>query len=240
MEKSFEIKVYPAFDDVFANDELKGVFYPLCSVTETKKYKNKTFHFVSSNGLWMDEDFATELNTPEYSIFEIKNDRYVFEGNPKLYNGFEQAKLLFPILENDFEKNGEGYLKGKTKTEKYIELQKQLLSDDFDGDFDIDYYIQTFYEFSINKLNYKLNKRFGEFRKIIDGWGSHESPVVYDETTDNLMGCLNHYERPDLEGFDSFDIIGSVVGSEFFTDGNDTMLFYDATNERAVCVNFYS
>ena len=27
-----EIKMYPSFNEVFTNDELFGVFYPLCSV----------------------------------------------------------------------------------------------------------------------------------------------------------------------------------------------------------------
>lgn len=240
MENRFEIKVYPKFDEVFTDDKLKGIFYPLCSVVDKEKHKNKIFHFVSSNGLWMNENFGTDSNTDEYTLFELKNDKYVFNGNLDLYTGSEHAKLIFPILENDFEINGESYLSNKIKTEEYIDKQKQSLPNNFDEDFDIDYYVGTFYEFSINRLNYKLNGGFGEFRKIIDGWGSHESPIVYDETTDELAGSLNHYNKPKIGDFDNFEVIGKILGSEFFTDGNDTILFYNKMNEKIVCVNFYS
>jgi len=236
MENRFEIKPYPTFNEVFADDELKGIFYPLCTVVDKEKHKNKLFHFISSNGLWMNEDFETNVNTAQYTVFDLENDKYRFKGNLKLYNGFEQAKLIFPALEVDFEKNGVNYLKSKIKTDIYIEEKKAILDKSLIDNFDIDYYLQTFYEFSVNKLNYELNKRFGEFRKIIDGWGSHESPIVYDETSNELK----NYDKPDFNGFDNFDIIGKVIGYEFFTDGNDTILFYDKTNEKVICLNSYS
>ena len=169
MENRFDIKPYPAFNEVFADDELKGVFYPLCTVVDKEKHKNKTFHFISSNGLWMNEAFETKVNTAQYTVFDLENDKYRFKGNLKLYNGFEQAKLIFPILEEDFEKNGENCLKNKTKTDQYIKERKTVLNE-------------------------------------------------------NLMT----------------DFIGQVMGDEFFTDGNDTILFYDKTNERIICLNFYS
>jgi len=180
----------------------------------------------------MNEAFETKVNTAQYTVFDLENDKYRFKGNLKLYNGFEQAKLIFPILEEDFEKNGENCLKNKTKTDQYIKERKTILNENLMTNFDIDYFLQTFYEFSINKLNYKLDKKFGEFRKIIDGWGSSESQIVYNVDYD--------YEKPYLEGFDNFDIIGQVMGDEFFTDGNDTILFYDKTNEKIICLNFYS
>ena len=97
---------------------------------DKENHKNKTFHFISSNGLWMNEAFETKVNTAQYTVFDLENDKYR-------------------------------------------------------------YFLQTFYEFSINKLNY-------------------------------------------------FDIIGQVMDDEFFTDGNDTILFYDKTNESIICLNFYS
>ena len=57
-----KINLYPNFDDAFADETLKGIFYPLCSLT-LEKYPNKIFHIISSNGLWMDENFETKENT---------------------------------------------------------------------------------------------------------------------------------------------------------------------------------
>lgn len=66
-------------------------------------------------------------------------------------------------------------------------------------EFDVDYYLQTFYEFSINKLNFELNNEFGAFREIINGWSkSDKNPIVYDKKTDELKGTLNHYDNQKL------------------------------------------
>lgn len=63
--KSLQIKPYPDFEEVFTQSELKGFYYPLCTVSYKNKNTNQnlTFHIVSSNGLWLDEGKTTpELN----------------------------------------------------------------------------------------------------------------------------------------------------------------------------------
>ena len=152
-----EIKMYPSFNEVFTNEELLGVFYPLCSV-------ENQLHFVSSNGLWMDEQFETENNTTEYAKFELKNGKYDFKGDIRLYKGYEYAKNVFSILETNFNVNGKNYLTNRLKTELYIEKIKKILPPQTTEEIDLDYYLQTFYEFNINKLNYNLNGKFGAFR----------------------------------------------------------------------------
>ncbi|QOW46626.1 MULTISPECIES: hypothetical protein [Acinetobacter] len=235
-----KIELYPNFNDVFTDETLKGIFYPLCSVI-LDQYPNQIFHFISSNGLWMNENFETEHNTFQYTLFEIIDHKYKFHGDVKLYQGFEHAKNIFHDLQNDFTRNGQLYLKSKLKTEVYIDQQKRNLNLKKHDDFDLDYYLQTFYEFSINKLCFELNQEFGTFRAVIDDWsnGNKTSPIVYDETTNTLKGRLNHYEMPEINHADTFKVIGSIIGYEFFTDGNDTILHFDGSNQ-ILCVNFYS
>ena len=236
-----KINLYPNFDDVFADETLKGIFYPLCSLT-LEKYPNKIFHIISSNGLWMDENFETKENTSNYTLFEFQENKYKFNGDIKLYQGYKQAKIIFSELQLDFAKNGKAYIEKKTKTDDYIEIQKQNLNIRIDGDFDVDYYLQTFYEFSIMKLNYELTNDFGAFRVLLDKDFTNPniiSPIIYDKTTDELKGTLNHYDKPNIENIDTFEVIGKIVGCEFFTDGNDTVLFYNDL-EKILCLNFYS
>ena len=235
-----KIELYPDFNKVFVNETLKGIFYPLCSLT-LEKYPNKIFHFISSNGLWINKNYETVVNTFNYTLFDVEENKYKFNGNIKLYRGFEQAKSIFGELQKDFENNGKDYLEKKTKTNDYIEIQKRNLNIKTDDEFDADYYLQTFYEFSINKLNFENTNEFGAFRNIIDGWPKKhkQSPIVYNEATDELKGTLNHYDEPEIEDIETFEVIGKIVGFEFFIDGNDTVLFYNNA-DKMLCLNFYS
>jgi len=235
-----KINLYPNFDEVFTDETLKGIFYPLCSLT-LEKYPNKVFHFISSNGLWMNEDFETKNNTVNYTLFDIVGNKYKFNGNIQLYKGYKYAKDVIDKLQDDFDLNGKYYIETKTQTEDYIEKQKRNLALETDDDFDVDYYIQTFYEFSINKLNFEITNEFGAFRAIIDDWpGSDQiSPVVYNETTEELKGALNYYDKPNIDNIDTFEVIGKIVGFEFFTDGNDVLLFCNGSG-KILCINSYS
>jgi hypothetical protein len=62
---------------------------------------------------------------------------------------------------------------------------------------------------------------------------------VYDETTIELKTTMNYYDKPKIEGIDNFEVIGKIVGFEFFTEGNDTVLFYNNSN-KILCINAYS
>ena len=225
-----EIKMYPSFNEVFTNEELLGVFYPLCSV-------ENQLHFVSSNGLWMDEQFETENNTTEYTKFELKNGKYDFKGDIRLYKGYEYAKSVFPVIENDFNINGKNYLTNRLKTELYMENIRKILPPQTNDEIDLDYYLQTFYEFSINKLNYNLNGKFGAFNALINDWGySDQSPVVYHGKEHEEEGCGNI----DANILKDYSYKGTVIGYEFFTDGNDTVLVYNEKENKILSVNYYS
>jgi len=221
------MKIYPSFNEVFANDELLGVFYPLCS-------GEHGLHFVSSNGLWMDEQYKTEHNSSHYVMFEIKNGKYDFRGDIRLYQGYDYAKKIFPILEDDFNTNGNDYLAKKIKPAFYIEKITKILPPQTRDAVDLDYYLNTFYEFSINKLNYNLNGKFGEFNHLIKGYAKPDkSPIIYNEKEhgghpmdDNLIKSYCH--------------LGAVIGYEFFTDGNDTVLFYNEKENKVLSANHYS
>ena len=221
------MKMYPSFNEVFLTDELLGVFYPLCS-------GEHGLHYVSSNGLWMDEQYETEHNTFRYVMFDIKNGKYDFRGDIRLYQGHEYAKKVFPILEEDFNGNGNDYLAGKIKPALYIEKITKILPPQTTENFDLGYFLSTFYEFSINKLNYNLNGKFGEFNYLIKGSAKPDSsPVIYNEKEDGGHLMDGHL----IKGYCH---LGAVIGYEFFTDGNDTVLFYNEKENKVLSANHYS
>ena len=245
LKQTMNIELYPKFDKVFTDETLKGIFYPLCSLT-LEEYPNKIFHFISSNGIWMDESHKTEINSSDYTLFELQENKYKFNGDIRLYKGYEQAKNIFEKLQEDFVKNGKAYLDTKTHTDDYIRNQKQNLNIQSNDDFDLNYYVQTFYEFSINKLNFELNKGFGEFRHLIDGWGkSDKSPIIYEIKNNNSTGFADievnkEYIFSEKIEIEKYKKIGFIIGYEFFTDGNDTYLAFDEDKERVICLNHYS
>ncbi len=242
-----KLELYPTFESVFTDEQLKGVFYPLCSLT-LDKYPNEVFHFISSNGLWMDENFETENNTFNYTLFEIIGNKYKFNGNIKLYKGSEKAKNIFEKLQNDFVLNGKHYLENKIQTDDYINKQKQNLHIPTDDEFDVDYYIQTFYEFSINKLNFELNNEFGLFRYKMEKYWSKpdkESPIIYEISSENSSSFADiemnsEYLFPKSISLSKFEKIGQVIGFEFFTDGNDSILLYNKNDKTILSINSYS
>ena len=138
------------------------------------------------------------------------NGKYDFKGDIRLYKGYEYAKKTFSILENDFNKNGNDYLKNRLKTEFYIEEIKKMLPAQTKEDIDLKYYLQTFYEFSINKLNYNLNGEFGKFSHIIKGgYGGNQSPIIYDEEKyDENGGGINI----NVDIIKGYYYVGAVIG----------------------------
>ena len=226
-----EIRMYPFYNEVFATDDLLGIFYPLCSVS-------KNLHFVSSNGLWMDKEYETENNNLNYIRFEFTKKKYEFKGDIRLYTGYEYAKIIFPLLENDFEKNGKNYLQDKVKTNIYIEGIKELLLLQEAKNFDLEYYLKTFYEFCINKLNYNLNGKFGEFNHLIENRAKNESPIVY--TGAGMVDEVEEVLQEKIDIIKSYSAIGKVIGYEFFTDGNDSILYFNEKENKVLSINYYS
>ena len=235
------IKLYPHFNEVFIDQKLKGIFYPLCSLID-KEHPENQFHFVSSNGLWIDEQYTNEQNTFEYSLFKIIEGKYSFNGDIRLYKGFNIANSLFLKLELDFKKNGSTYLKDKIEVDEYVRHQFTNSELPAENELDFEYFAQTFYEYSINKLNYELTGKFGSFRQVIDGWASpdKESPIIYSPNTEELLGSLNQYEKPVVEDIENYKIVGQIIGHEFFADGNDTLLFFNKNKNSVLSANSYS
>ena len=240
------IELYPDFSEVFENDQLKGIFYPLCKITDIETSLNQPLYIVSSNGIWTNEDIKNENNQTGFTCFQLNHGKYSFNGDLNVYIGHKEAKEIVKILEDDFHENGASYLSNKVKTEEYIQTIKDKYDLNF-GELDEEYFLETFYQFSINKLNYKQTGNFGTFRHIIDGWGKPDkiSPVVYEIKDDNSTGFADiqinqEYIFPDSIAVDNYEKIGYTVGYEFFTDGNDTYLLFDKNNNRAICVNHYS
>lgn len=236
-ENSFvNITLYPAYADVFTNDDLKGVFYPLCTVTLENE---EQLHFVSHNGMWIDEEVESSTNNSQFVVLKIEKGKYQFIGNTAVYAGYAVAKQVYSIVQEDFDKNGIAYLNAKKKTEEYIEEMECRLRDIAIGEFDLAYYLQTFYEYSINKVDYNRSGKFGRFRQVIDGWGKpDESKYVYASDASLLEEMKDEFDA--FLPNSNFEEIGYTIGYEFFTDGNDNYLCYDKDNQLAVIVNHYS
>jgi hypothetical protein len=231
------VKPYPTFETVFSDKKLKGIFYPLCSVSNIDGIDAELF-VVSTNGLWIDENFKNEFASFNFMSFHMIDKKYHFNGDIRLFKGSDKANELYQIIETDFHENGHTYLSEKMKERNYVAKMKQELSTDF-GAFDIDYFLENFYSFSINKLNYELTGKFGAFREIIDGWGTSDAKFLYDKSTNDFQSCYKDIESETRFTVD-LEKIGLAIGFHYFTDGNDTLLLYDNNAKTAYCINHYS
>jgi len=234
-----KIKPYPKFEDVFHDDILLGIFYPICSVSDFDE-DNTKLHFVSSNGIWMNEDIKTEFNTRDYTLFSLKNGKYHFNGNLELYSGFDTAKAIIKELIKDFVENGTNYLNDKFPQEEYIEHIKSTLKVEFEDDFDIDYYLGTFYEYSIKRLNYETNNKWEMFESL-----DEIPPFVHTKDSDEFKGAFEEieinreYHFPKSIDIDKFDKIGKTIGYHYFSDGNDNYLLFNKAENKVLVVNYY-
>lgn len=241
-----KIELYPTFDEVFYDQQLKGIFYPLCSIELDDAQKTKLF-FVSSNGIWMNESETSDFNNSAFTKFDIVDSKYKFNGNLDLYQGHQKAKDFFILMEMDFEENGKSYLENKVSTASYIANIKPKLADFEESELDVEYYLQTFYEYAITKLNYSINTNFGSFNSIMKNWNSakNSSSVVYAISSENSSGFADieanaEYFFPKSIGFSDYEKIGQTIGHEFFTDGTDCILLYNQNNKTVLCINNYS
>ncbi|MGD1840036.1 MAG: hypothetical protein ACFB0B_03950 [Thermonemataceae bacterium] len=240
-----KVALYPAFEEVFNNNALKGIFYPLCEVSDVSASLSDPLFFVSSNGIWTDGQIENDNNASDFTRFQLDNGRYTFKGDINVYVGYKNAQQVFKYLETDFRQNGEEYLSKKITTNAYIQSILANYKPNF-GALDTNYFLQTFYEFSINKLIYHKTGKFGAFNQIINNWGeADESPIVYEIKDDHASGYADiavnsAYLFPQTLEIEKYEKVGFVVGAEFFTDGNDTYLLYDQFDQRAICINHYS
>jgi len=235
------ISLYPAFDDVFDDPSLKGVFYPLCRLTDISPEITEPLFIISTNGLWTDETNKSDFNWPSFTQFSVVNGKYQFNGNLNLYTGYKEAQTIFPLLDEDFEEKGEQYITDKLKTDSYIQQVKSKLGIEL-NQLD-EYYIETFYTFSVNKLIFQKTGKFGAFYHILEGWEKPDpSQFVYAANEHNFeeLEVNQEYMFPHTIDLKDYTKIAYTIGSEFFTDGNDSFLLYDENTKSALCVNQYS
>ncbi|MDR0229165.1 MAG: hypothetical protein LBI72_08900 [Flavobacteriaceae bacterium] len=236
-----EIKLYPLFEEVFVNQDLKGIFYPLCTVQIATGEK---LHFVSHNGIWTNSQSSSEQNTDSYVCFEVKEGKYTFTGDINLYQGYQDAPMIHQILVQDFEANGIKYWKQRTTEEDYAKQVQKLLPN-ISSTLDVDTYIEFFYAYALNKLVFEQTGQFGKFRQLISSYAkAATSPYVYTIGSDTYEEILHHTtiedELPSSIILDRYKPIGVTIGHEFFTDGNDCLLYYNTEEKIVICVNSYS
>jgi len=243
-----KFELYPDFDEVFEDENLRGFFYPLCKVMDFEDDIKSPLFFISTNGLFMDDHFKSPHNSSVYTCFYLHNGKYRFEGDLRLYKGHKAARDVFLMLSDDFKLNGEQYLSQKTKPIKYMDSLKSKMNINF-GDLDVNYFFETFYSFSLNKLHFEKTKELSIYNHIINGFVNQErgleSALDFEIPTGNSSGFADieinkEFLFPSSIDIDQYQKIGYTVGSEFFMDGNDSYLLYDKDNNRVVCINHYS
>lgn len=235
---------YPDFDKVFADDTLKGLFYPLCTVSSIPSYPNTKLHFVSSNGVWLDEQYNNIENNNGYVRFKLIDNLYVFQGDFRLYRGHDIAKDLYKQLEAYFTQNIDVIMQTNLKVADYIELMKQEVLDiNFPEKFDLNYYIETFYEFTINREIFKITGKFNQYENFINSKNfTRDSKILNNEKVNPIKSKLyNDWIYSQYANiFDGCMPIGRADALTFFSDGNDSELFFNQDQEYALSVNFYS
>ncbi|KZE84071.1 hypothetical protein AV926_02800 [Myroides marinus] len=232
-----ELRLYPKFEEVFSDDTLEGIFYPLCTAVLPS---GKQVHFVSHNGVWTADESNSDQNTSDYYRFKLIDNKYTFSGDISIYQGYELVGQIHKILEVDFKTNEDHYFKAKLALDEYTDRVKALLPE-IDADFDLDTYIEFFYAYSLNKLVYQRTGQFAKYRQLIDGFAKADpSPYVYSQTDADFDVALYQGDFDSLLDLMNYTPIGMTIGCEFFTDGNDCVLYYNESDDTVICFNAYS
>lgn len=241
--ESLELKPYPEFDEVFVNDNLKGFYFPLCSLIykDKKSGTNRTFHILSHNGLWLDEsENSFELNQ-DFSVFKLIADKYEFNGALTNFKGQSYVKELFGFLVQDLEKNKTNYLDPKFTSAEFV---NHILVN-YPADltlFDFEYYLTSFFTYHRQKIKFKneiTNNNFIPFKDIkklnlFTAYNDRNFINVGEEVIIN-----EKYFKIPADLIERIPI-GVCWVDEYFQDGNNIFAFYDNENEFVYCVNQYS
>lgn len=241
--ESLEVKPYPEFEEVFEDHNLKGFFYPLCSVIYKEKQSgiNRAFHIVSHNGLWLDESKCTfELNE-DFSVFELISDKYQFNGNTTSFKGYEYVKDLFTFLIKDFEDNKTDYLNSKFTSSDYVKHIQTNYSNDLTS-FDFKYYLESFFTYHRQKFLFQNQIKNNNFLPIKDIQKLNLF-TPYNEKNFINVGeemILNEKYFKITANLIEKTPIGVCWVDKYFEDGNNIFAFYDDKNKYVYCVNQYS
>ncbi|MCS7473507.1 hypothetical protein [Myroides odoratimimus] len=237
-----EIVLYPKFEEVFIDDTVRGIFYPLCTV---ELASGKNVHFVSHNGIWTNDESNSDQNSFDHFCFSLKEGKYVFSGDITLYKGYKVAQAVSSVLEEEFWTNADYYFKAKMSLEDYTERVIPLVTDLADDELDLETYLEFFYAYSLNKLVFQKTGQFAKYRQLIDGFGKADpSPYVYKVGDEDFDTTLRYNELSEIAPASliskNYFPIGMTIGCEFFTDGNDCVLYYNEKEDTVICLNTYS
>lgn len=238
--KSLQIKPYPDFEEVFTQPELKGFYYPLCTVSYKNKDTNQNFifHIVSSNGLWLDEDKITpELNN-SFSVFQLKGDKYQFNGHLKSFVGYEYIPVLKNYLDQYFKENGKNYQDSQEQSAQFV-AHIQLNYPGELNSFDSEYYITTFFNYHIRKAKSqekKANNQLTPFKSTMH----KDFFTPYNHK--NFLGIgeeiiINekHFDYP-AQLMQKIPI-GACWADKYFQEENNTFTFYDPAEFLVYFIN---
>lgn len=240
------IELYPEFEEVFHNDDLKGIFFPLCKISGYNLGNNTPLFFLSHNGLFPNNGKGSSYNQSDFYMFDIVDGKYQFNGTIELYEGYKHTKELSALIEEDFGQNAPKYIDDKFDEEDFSELIKAKFKGDKES-WEIDYYIKTYYQYLVNKFLYKTKGSFGAYQQHMMGYHKADlSPIVYLPDSEAFSSPFEEleinkqYHLPEEIDLADYEKIGKTEGFEFFVDGNNTFVLLHKTKQEVLCINYYS
>lgn len=225
---TLKVKLFPAYNEVFVNNQCQGFYYPLCSLKfcNVGSEVEETVHIVSHNGLWFAQEGEPNNPYESFTVFEKVKDKYKFHGSLTNFSGWKYVQLLFQYLEEHYTSLINGCNSSDAFLQKVLNEYKGKL-----GDFDKEYYITTYYEFKKKRSKLKSDQ-FVPYTSI--------SSEIFAPFTDTNFISVGE-EIVDYRQERGIDWpIGVCWSESFFGDGNHVFLFLDEQQERAYLVNQYS
>lgn len=232
-----QIKPYPEFEEVFIDNSLKGFYYPLCTLKINDQITGQIhiFHVLSNNGLWLDGNKSSSKINSNYSVFKRIENKYTSDGNVIVFLGHKYVKELFQFLEQNFDE------KKHTKANELLEDVIKNYPIDMSS-FDYEYYIETFFDYRKHKSKLKREIKedgFIQFEKIkkLNLFNGYNHKDFINEGEEIIVNEKHFENKADLINKIP---IGCCWIDQYFSDGNNTFVFFDKENDQIYCVNQYS
>ncbi len=203
------ITLFPAFESIFADDRLRGLFYPLCRLA----YQDKVLAIVSHVGIWFDDAAADDFAGSAFTRFSLQNSKYQYSGHLAGFRHADIARKIYPLLERDFVTRPWSV----TQQADYLAYAQALLGE-VDEAFDAGYYLSSYFHYACRRAEYQKTGTL----KIFTGLDDHGA---FEDIRANAG-----YLLPALD-LNAYTLIATAAGHEFFGDGHDVSLLYQQPDE---------
>lgn len=225
---SIKIKLFPAYTEVFVTEQCLGFYYPLCSLQFQWKgdQTTETVHIVSHNGLWFAEEGEPNNPYESFSMFDRVGDKYKLTGSLTNFSGWKYVQALYKFMEREFKHLSQTHESKQAFIEAVLASYPHKL-----GDFDKEYYIETYYEYTMRKQAC-VEKGFLPYdsidKAVFSLFNEEHFIAIGEEIIDYREA--GGVDRP----------LGVCWSESFFGDGNHIFAFLDENKDKVYLVNQYS